>query len=288
MTRRVLAFALALLLVAGTAATSAADPDPGGSVAGTAPPVPHFAHIVVVVEENRAYADIVGNPAAPYLNRLARTGALLTNSYAVTHPSQPNYLALFSGSTQGLTDDSCPHTYDARNLASQLRMHGETFVGYAQSLPGAGYPGCRYREYVRKHAPWTNFANLPADSGRPMSRFPAEFDRLPKLAFVVPDLVHDMHDGTVAHADTWLRRHLGAYARWARTHDSLLIVTWDEDDRFAANHIPGMLVGAHVQRTSYAGRVDHYRLLRTIEAACGLPALGAARRRTPITAVWGP
>jgi acid phosphatase len=119
-----------------------------------------------------------------------------------------------------------------------------------------------------------------------MGRFPSNFNQLPQVAFVVPNLNHDMHDGTVAQGDAWLRDHLAAYARWARTHDSLLIITWDEDDRSANNRIPGLLVGAHVKQLHFSGRVDHYRLLRTIEATCRLPALGAAARRTPIRGVW--
>jgi acid phosphatase len=248
--------------------------------------VPHFDHIVVVVEENRAYRDVIGSPDAPYINRLADSGTLLTRSYGVIHPSEPNYLALFSGSTHGLVDDSCPHRYDARNLGSQLLVHGQRFVGYAQSLPTAGYQGCRFGAYARKHAPWTNFTNLPARLGKPMRRFPTDYARLPRVSFVVPDLDHDMHDGTVAQGDRWLQRNIAGYVRWARTHNSLLILTWDEDDRSADNHIPGVLAGAHVPQLRFPGRVDHYRMLRTIEAACGLPALGIARYRTPITSIW--
>src|SRR5262245_25706402 len=77
----------------------------------SAPVVPRFAHIVVVILENHAYSQIIDASDAPFLNTLAASGAVMTQSYAITHPSQPNYLALFSGSTQGLTDDSCPHSY---------------------------------------------------------------------------------------------------------------------------------------------------------------------------------
>jgi acid phosphatase len=250
--------------------------------------VPHFAHIVVVIEENHSYRDIVGSSRAPYFNSLAHSGALLTRSRGVTHPSEPNYLALFSGSTHGLANDSCPHRYRTRNLGSQLRNHGQRFAGYAESLPRTGYVGCYAGAYARKHAPWTDFANLPRRVGRPMSAFPAAYARLPRVAFVVPNLNHDMHDGTITQADHWLHNHLAGYVRWARRHNSLLIVTWDEDDSSAGNHIPGLFVGAHVRAMRYRGRVDHYRLLRTIEAACRLPALGRARDRTPITSTWMP
>jgi acid phosphatase len=241
---------------------------------------------VVVVEENRAYGDVIGSADARFLNALARRGVLLARSYAVTHPSEPNYLALFSGSTHGLSDDSCPHTYAAGNLAAQLRARGMSFAGYAESLPAPGYAGCAAGAYARKHAPWTDFAGLPASVGEPMSAFPHDFAELPRVAFVVPNLEHDMHDGTVAQGDAWLRSNLGSYASWAVRHDSLLVVTWDEDDTSAGNHIPGVLVGAHLRRGRLGTPIDHYTVLRTIEAACGLPGLGQAAHRAPITSVW--
>lgn len=289
MTRRALTLAAALLLAGctGSAAPAAPTPHREADAAGPATAgVPHFAHIVVVVEENRSYGAVIGSPDAPYINRLAASGTLLTRSYGVGHPSEPNYLALFSGSTHGLRDDSCPHTYHRRSLGSQLRAHALRFAGYSQSLPRAGYLGCVAGAYARKHAPWTDFANLPRRVGKPMRAFPADFAMLPRVSFVIPDVNHDMHDGTVAQADTWLRGHLRGYVRWARTHNSLLIITWDEDDWSAGNHIAGIFAGAHVRQTRYGGRVDHYRMLRTIEAACRLPALGRARNRHPISAVW--
>jgi len=258
------------------------------SSASPGPAVPRFAHIVVVVEENRAYAQIIGNSSAPYINTLARSGALFTHSYAIRHPSEPNYLALFSGSTQGLTDDSCPHRYGSDSLGAQLRRSDLGFAGYAESLPSAGYLGCSSGPYARKHAPWTNFPDLPAQVGKPMSAFPTDYTRLPRLSFVVPNLDHDMHDGTVGQGDVWLKRHLDGYVSWARTHNSLLVLTWDEDDRSASNHIATVFIGAHVRRMQYADRVDHYTVLRTLEASCGLPPLGNARDRTPVTAVWSP
>jgi acid phosphatase len=279
-----------LLLAACTSsAGTPARPAPHHSVAARSAvvrTVPQFAHIVVVVEENHSYSDVIGNSDAPYFNRLARTGTLFTNSYAITHPSEPNYLALFSGSTQGLTNDSCPHSYPAANLGHQLLVRNRTFVGYSETLPHTGSTGCTYGSYARRHAPWTNFRNVPTELNKPMRMFPSDFSRLPRLAFVIPNLDHDMHDGTIAQADTWLRDRLAGYVRWARTHNSLLIVTWDEDDRSADNHIPGMLTGAHVRQMHFTGRVDHYRLLRTIEAAFRVPALGAAAHRSPILAVW--
>jgi acid phosphatase len=248
--------------------------------------LPRPAHVVVVLMENHGYHQIIGNPAAPFLNRLARTGASFTQSYAITHPSQPNYLGLFSGSTHGVTDDSCPHRYPGPDLGSQVRAAGATFVGYAESLPRTGYLGCRSGNYARKHAPWTDFADLPASVSQPMTAFPADYTQLPTLAFVIPNLAHDMHNGTIAAGDQWLRQHLAGYVRWARTHNSLIAITWDEDDDTPANRIPTIIAGAGVAPGRYAEHMTQYRLLRTLEELEAVAPIGAAARTSPVRDIW--
>jgi len=245
------------------------------------PPRPD--HVVVVIEENRSSGDIIGDSSAPYLNSLAAQGASFTQSFAVTHPSEPNYLALFSGSTQGLTDDSCPHAFSGANLAGELIAAGDTFAGYSESMPSTGYTGCTAGAYARKHNPWVNFAGVPTADNRTFAVFPSDFATLPTIAIVVPNLLHDMHDGTVAQADGWLRTNLDAYARWAKTHNSELIVTWDEDDNSADNQIPTIAVGAHVKSGRYAERIDHYDILRTLEGFYGLAPVGGSAQAAPIT-----
>jgi phosphatidylinositol-3-phosphatase len=275
-----------------TAATSAATGQPP---AGNASPpatgarpggVPEPEHTVVVVMENHSYAEIIGNPAAPFINVLAGRGALFTRSYAVTHPSEPNYLALFSGSTQGVTDDSCPQQFTAPNLAAGLSAAGKSFAGYAEDLPGPGSPVCSAGDYARKHAPWTDFSSVPGSDSLPFTSFPADFARLPTVSFVVPNLCHDMHDCSIAAGDAWLRAHIGGYAAWAMRHHSLLIVTWDEDDDSQGNHIATIFVGQQVRPGRYAEPVTHYSVLATIEAAYALPRDGQAATATPITSIW--
>ena len=237
--------------------------------------------------ENHSYADIIGNPAAPFVNQLARSGVLFTRSYAVTHPSEPNYLALFSGRTQAVPDDSCPHTFSAPNLAAGLTGAGMSFAGYAEGLPAPGSPVCSQGEYARKHAPWTDFSNVPGSAGGPFTSWPAgDFARLPTVSFVIPDLCHDMHDCGVAAGDAWLRAHIGGYADWAMRHDSLLILTWDENDGSPDNQIPTILAGRLVRPGQYAEPVTHYSVLATIEAAYGLPRDGQAATARPVTDIW--
>ena len=259
----------------------------GGSPAPSTAAVPRPRHVVVVMFENHAYSSIIGSTQAPYLNALARQGALLTRSFAVTHPSEPNYLALFSGSTHGVTSDQCPTTLHAPNLASDLIAAHLTFTGYAEELPAPGSQACDNGGYARKHVPWTDFTNVPSAANQPFTRFAATgYARLPTVSFVIADLCHDMHDCPVGTGDSWLHAHLAGYARWAMTHDSLLIVTWDEDDSGHSNHIATIFVGQQVRPGRYAVPVSHYNVLRTIEQAYGLPYRGQAATHYPITSIW--
>ncbi|HEX8306748.1 MAG TPA: alkaline phosphatase family protein [Jatrophihabitans sp.] len=281
--------------------TSATAPAPGSATAPvpgpatstrsrTASPaaaaVPRFDHIVVVVLENHAFSQIIGSSSAPYLNSLADRGAVLTRSYGITYPSQPNYLALFSGSTQGLTDNSCPHNYTGPNLAGALLAAGHSFIGYSEDLPETGFSGCSSGAYARKHNPWVNFGALPKSVNQPMTAFPQDLSRLPTVSFVIPNLDNDMHDGTVAQGDRWLRTHLGGYADWSTAHNSLLIITADEDDKSHGNRIATLFVGAHVRPGRYNVRIDHYGLLATLLASYRLTPFGHAARAAPLTAIW--
>lgn len=245
-------------------------------------------HVVLVIMENHAASQIIGEPTAPYLNSLAAQGALFTRSFAVTHPSEPNYLALFSGSTHRLKDDHCPLSYRGSNLAQQLMAAGMTFTGYSEGLPGPGFLGCSAPSgYARKHAPWTDFPALPVAVGQPFSALPTtDFDHLPTVAFVVPTLANDMHDGSIAAGDAWLKAHIDSYVQWARQHNSLLIVTWDEDDDHHGNQIATLFVGPMVKPGSYDQPINHYAVLRTIEALFKLPGIGESAKARGIAEIW--
>ena len=266
---------------------------PGGHPAApttklAASSIPTYAHVVVVMEENHSYSDIIGNSSAPYMNQLATGGALLTSSYAVTHPSEPNYMALFSGSTDGLSADTCPVTSSAANLGSELLAKGDTFKGYSEGLPKTGSTTCSSGEYARKHSPWINFSNVPTSDSLPFTSFPSSsnYASLPTLSFVIPNLDDDMHDGTISQASTWLKNNISAYATWATTHNSLLIVTWDEDDYTENNQIPTIFYGQGVVAGRYDENVDHYNVLATLEQMYGLSEVGSSNGATPITDIW--
>jgi hypothetical protein len=257
-------------------------------------PIPRPAHVVIVVEENHAFSQIIGSPDAPYINALAAgpKAALFTQSFGLTHPSQPNYLLLFSGATQGVTDDSTPPTtFSTPNLGAALRSHGLSFVGYSETLPFAGFTDDTSSAYARKHSPWANWQGaghnrLPAKVNQPFTAFPANFNKLPTVSFVIPNLQDDMHDGTVAAGDAWLQQHLDAYVQWAQTHNSLLILTFDEDDHLNNNQITTFFVGAHVKHGQYSEMITHLNVLRTIEGMYQLPRVGSSAMVPPITDVW--
>ncbi|MBY8885487.1 alkaline phosphatase family protein [Streptomyces sp. PTM05] len=287
-------FTVPFAVAAATGAVLAATLAPHGAAASATPAkaaadaIPTPSHVVVVMEENHSYSDIIGNTSqAPYFNSLASQGALLTSSFAVTHPSEPNYMALFSGSTYDLTADSCPVNEGSdANLGSELLASGRTFKGYSEGLPKTGSTSCTSGSYARKHSPWINFSNVPASDSVPFSSFPTDYSTLPTLSFVIPNLDDDMHDGTINQADTWLNKNLSAYATWAKANNSLLIVTWDEDDYTENNQIPTIIVGDHVKTGHYSEDVDHYDLLATLEQLYGLEPVGQSADATPITDIW--
>jgi hypothetical protein len=258
------------------------------------PPIPRPDHVVIVIEENHRAPQIIGNTAARYINALAGQGALFTESCAITHPSQPNYLHIFSGANQGCTGDGVPPSgapYTTANLGAELLAKGFTFGGYSLAQPGAGFLGGSSGAYVRKHNPWCNWQGtgrnqLPPSVNMPFTSFPTDYGTLPTISFVIPDMSHDMHDGTIASADDWLEHNLDGYVQWAKTHNSLLVVTFDEDDFTTSNQIATIFTGPMVKPGRYDERITHHGVLRTLEDMYGLDHAGAAATATPITDIW--
>ena len=262
--------------------------------------VPTPDHVVLLIMENHSYAEIIGsNTGAPYINSLAADsfGALFTNSLAITHPSQPNYMYLFSGNSQGVLGDLTLASFQlpltSANLGAELISAGKTFKGYSEDLPSVGFTGDTYLKYARKHAPWVNWQGnstngLSPTVAVPLDSFPSNFNNLPTLCWVVPNLNDDMHDGTIAQGDTWVHTHIDAYVQWAKTHNSLLILTFDEDENSTGNSTPitTIFVGQMVKHGTYPETIDHNRVLRTMEDMYGLGYAGASSSQQPITDCW--
>jgi hypothetical protein len=268
--------------------------------------LPVYDHIVIVIEENKDYDQIVDNSAAPYINGTLRAqGANFTQMYGEEHHSQGNYFWLFSGSNQGVgfVDAIPPNCFNSSSLMSQLIGGGHTFKGYSEDLPAIGFRGKSSGLYARKHVPWISFCTMPdgktaADSSnlRFKEDFPSDYDSLPTVSFVIPNMVNDMHNGavpaSVTAGDTWLRKYLDGYYNWAKDHNSLLIVTFDESDKapllggltnpadpipYKRNQITTIFAGAHIKPGDYDEKkgITHVNVLRTIEAMYKLNKSGA-------------
>jgi acid phosphatase len=252
---------------------------------------PHYDHIVVVFEENRSYTDVYGgtDPSVdPYLHALGRSGAKMTDAHALQPGSLPNYLFFFAGKSFGLDNDEVPDSpLPAPDLGGQLLKSGLSFKCFADGLPKVGYTGVQSGDYVRRHNPAIDFADVPASLNRPFSEFPQSprhYASLPTVSLVIPDVKHNMEDGTVSEGDAWLEGHLSSYAAWARKHNSLLIVTWDEGS--INQHIPTVIYGANIHPGAYTERINLVTLLRTIENTYDLPIANAADRVNPLLDIF--
>lgn len=251
--------------------------------------VPRLDHVVVIVMENKSYDEV---RSAPFIASLITGGALFTQSFAVAHPSQPNYLALWSGSTQGVAGDQCPapgSPFRAENLGHACEAAGLAWRAYCENLPAPGSAACSTTDgYVRRHAPWTDFANVDHANERPLADLDADVAQgaLPALAFVIPNLCDDMHTCPVAQGDAWLAGHVPALLAAIGAH-GLLVLTWDERDTGTDNHILTVFAGGAVRAGAVSSRpITHTTVLRTITAALGLVPFGRAVHETPIGDVW--
>jgi phosphatidylinositol-3-phosphatase len=250
------------------------------------PPVPAFGHVVVIVFENKGPGAVLGNREAPAFNAFARRGAVLSGYRGVAHPSLPNYLALVSGSTHGITTTCTKCVVDGPSLADTLAAKGLTWKTYAEGLPRPGWTGAHAGRYAKKHVPFLYFRNVLAKPAWlrnvvPLSRLAPR--RLPDFALVVPDLCHDMHDCPVRVGDAWLRRFLPPLLR---VPEIAIFVTFDESYG-AGNRVPALALGPLVRPGSrFAPALTHYGLLRTIEDGVGLPRLGRSARAGALTGIW--
>lgn len=218
---------------------------------------------------------------------------MFTNSHGVTHPSQPNYLALFSGTNQDINGDQCLQdstSFTTPDLAASLIKKGYTFKGFGQTMPSPGFLKCYYKKseltdqmlYGRKHCPWVNWQGTKKNQisnalSQPMTEFPKDFNKLPTVAFVIPDMDYDMHNiggpgdsASIVRGDQWLKKNLDVYVKWAKSHNSILIITYDEDEFTAKNRIATIFVGATIKPGKYDEKINHYSVLKTLEAMYGL------------------
>jgi hypothetical protein len=227
--------------------------------------------------ENKRASQIVGSPSAPYFNSLAGKCGSPTEMYAETHPSLPNYVAMTSGGTQGVTDDAAPssHPLTAPSIFSQL---GGDWRSLQESMPS----NCAKASsglYAVKHNPaayYTNIAAACAAQDVPLTNPP---DLSARFTFVTPNMCSDMHDCSIDAGDAWLATWMPRFLDSAeyRRGRTAIFLTFDEDDMQPANHIATVVVSPSTPAGLGDGtRFDHYSMLRTTEEMLGLPALGGA------------
>ena len=245
---------------------------------------PAFTHVYLIIMENHGLSAILGSGDAPYLNSLIARYGLATDYHAVAHPSEPNYLALFSGSTQGVTDDGV-HDISARTIVDQLDAARRTWRVFAQNAPPDCFQGYAASGgpdgagvYARKHEPAISFTGISGNAARcaNITDF-AHFD--PSSAdyeLIIPNMCNDMHDCGVAQGDRFLSgfvpRILDSTA-WRQ--GGVLFITWDEGS--GSEPVATLVIAPDVP-AGFRSSVphDHYSLLRTIEDAWGLPCLANA------------
>ncbi len=264
-----------------------------------AAPVPHQDHVIVVVMENKSYDQV---RTQPYTATLMAQGATLAQSYGVTHPSQPNYIALWAGDLLGVTVNTCPapgSPFMAENLGHACESAGLSWRAYSENLAVIGSAACSYDGsassglYTRKHDPWTNFGDLDHTRERPYTDLAIDIanGQLPNLVFVIPNNCHNSHNSTTAgcgvpDADAWLAANLPAMRAAVGPH-GVVILTWDEDDSASNNHILTVFAGGDVMPGAVSNRtVNHYNLVRTICDALGLTPFAQAATAAPIDDIW--
>ncbi len=278
----------------------------GGGAANIPPPVPtpgqtnpQFGHVVIVVEENADYANVIANPAMPYLNSLANTYGLATNYFANLHPSIPNYMELTTGQTLTIIDSLTPRSFpvDQDNAVREVLAAGKTWKSYAEDLPSVGYTGGDTGNYAVRHNPlayMTDVQNTPmqAENLVPFSQFSTDLasGNLPSYSFIVPNLCNDAHDCPLATADTWLSTNIDPLIKSTTFQkDGLLIIVFDEasdlDFTQGGGHVAAVVVSPF-SKTGYksVALYQHQSVLRLMLEGLGIKKLPGGAASAP--AMW--
>lgn len=261
----------------------------GHPCTGSEPPA-RFAHVILIVLENHGFDQVAGH--SPFLNALAHRCGLAADYHAVAHPSLPNYLALTSGSTQGLVGQDCSPGPSCRSGGSSI-FSQTGWRAYAESMTGR----CRLTnsgDYAARHNPavyYTRVAARCATADVPLSELPGDLrgGHLAPYSFIAPNLCSDEHDCAVTDGDAWLARWLPRLTSSAtyRSGDTAIFITYDEDDYAEGNHIYTVVVARSVRPGTVSQTpFTHYSMLRTNEQLLGLPPLGAAATATSMAGAF--
>ena len=254
--------------------------------------IPASSHVFVVVEENHSYSSVIGSSSMPYLNSLASKYGLATQYYANTHPSIGNYFMLTAGQIITNNDSFCS-TLTQDNIVRHLLSAGKTWKSYAESLPYAGYTGCSSGYYLKRHNPLAYFSDVANSSEKynlvPFTRFATDLANhtLPQFSFIVPNVMHDAHNGSLSAADTWLKSNIAPLIASATFQkDGILIIVFDEsldtDTQHGGGHVAAVVIGPKVKPGVKSTTLyQHQNTLKTVMKALGLNSFPGAAGSAP-------
>lgn len=252
------------------------DPPPSGA--------PTFDHVILVVEENHSFSDVIGNSSMPYLNSLASKYGLATQYFGNGHPSMPNYLMLTTGQIES-NSDAFMGTIDDANIVRALVKAGKSWKAYLESIPSKGYLGGDASPYVRRHNPFSLLSDVQNDPSQaanmvPFTEFASDLanNTLPQYAFIAPNVNNDAHNGTLAAADSWLQSNIAPLIASSGFQNSgLLIILFDEsetsDTAHGGGHVPAVIVSSKSKANYQSSTLyQHQSTLRLILVSSGVGA----------------
>jgi phosphatidylinositol-3-phosphatase len=269
-----------------------------------------YTHVIWIWMENHSYPTIIGSPQAPYINKLASSCGLATNYHNITHLSLPNYIGATSGLSvldlQKFAFDCAPSSICSTSSPSVFGQ-GESWKAYEDSMPANCNPS-DFRNYAVRHNPPVYYTTLAGCSTHdvPYTQFKTDLfsNALPAFSFITPNIIHDMHNGTVAQGNYWLSQNLRPIFRSSayKSGSVAVFITWDEGEGGVG--VPGedcttntLDISCHVATivaspstipgTQSSVLFNHYSLLRTAEELLGLPLLGNAGSATSMKSAFG-
>ena len=255
-----------------------------GSFPQLPPPAgqPTFSHVVLIVEENHNYSEVVGSSDMPYLNSLISQYGLATQYFANAHPSIPNYLMFTTGQMETF-DDNFKGTISDDNVVRELVKAGKTWKAYEESIPAPAYLGPDQSPYVRRHDPFSYLSDVQNSATQaanivPFTQFASDLagNTLPQYAFISPNVNNDAHNGTLAAADSWLQNNVPALlANPAFQASGLLIITFDESELLdfenGGGHVATVIISSQAKKGFQSQTMyQHQSLLRLILTGSGV------------------
>ncbi len=244
-------------------------------------PVSQSHHVFVIVMENHSFDQAM---TGGYTALLAAKNGVAENYHAITHPSVPNYLALTSGQTWGVADDSYHPLPTGADLGSQLTRAGVSWRAYMEGLTSRGCIDSPL-PYDPGHNPFAFYGGHCPPNVVPLSALRGDLaTNTPRFVWITPDMCHDTHNCAVSVGDEWLRgqvEEITGSKAWA--DGGVLFITWDEDDGSADNRVLALVLTPGQGHRSSRQRYTHYSLLATIEDLVGVGRLGNANQASPMT-----